>query len=109
MKLNSLFVNIMIILYKKMLSNFNKLFLSVNNLLGLKSDRRSDRKNNIKNNRRSDRKNNIKNNSNDKQKEKEPKNDVEWGYFVDLTQHNKYLDEEVFNHDLKKITSYYKK
>ena len=80
-------------LYNKILSNFNKLFLSVNNLLGLKSDR----------------KNNIKNNSNDKQKEKEPKNDVEWGYFVDLTQHNKYLDEEVFNHDLKKITSYYKK
>lgn len=84
-------------LYNKILSNFNKLFLSVNNLLGLKSDSRSDRKNIIKNN------------SNDKQKEKEPKNDVEWGYFVDLTQHNKYLDEEVFNHDLKKITSYYKK
>lgn len=77
-------------LYNKILSNFNKLFLSVNNLLGLKSDSRSVRKNNIKNN------------SNDIQKEKEPKNDVEWGYFVDLTQHNKYLDEEVFNDDLKK-------
>ena len=97
MKVKFRFVNIMRMIYNKILSNFNKLFLSWNNLLGLKSNSRSDSKNNIKNN------------LNDKHKKRDPKNDVEWGYFVDLTQHNKYLDEEVFNHDLKKITSYYKK
>ena len=79
MKSHLLFVNIIIMPCKKVLSSFNKLLLPLNNLLRLKSRR----------------KNNVKNKLNDKNTEIDPKSNVEWSvhgegqskeWFVDITQ-----------------------